>query len=96
MKTIEEAAKERALRYAPVLWEEQAAAYFISGVEFAQRWIPVEEELPAEGVDILVKVSFGAFGETKEVGVTQRKNGNFLHYRGDWITVTHWRYVELH
>ena len=35
---------------------EQVFNAFDKGVEFAQRWIPVEEELPEIGVEVLVKV----------------------------------------
>ena len=36
---------------------------FQSGVDFAQRWIPVEEELPPSQKRVMVKVKFGTSGE---------------------------------
>lgn len=50
MKTIEEAAKENATNgkyYSPAYYDA-----FKLGVEFAQRWIPVEEELPEQTIEI--------------------------------------------
>ena len=48
MKTIEEAAKEYGRKVSPQSdWTARNAEIsFKAGAEFAQRWIPVEEELP--------------------------------------------------
>lgn len=49
MKTIKQAAKEyAALRCKSDIWQNEISRDFKAGVEFAQRWIPVEEELPKE------------------------------------------------
>lgn len=93
MKTIEEAAKEYAdnamLIDASVFdLREFAVIDFKSGVEFAQRWIPIEEELPSNEQEIICKNDV-----YKEVH-TFYKNGIFdenelkLHF-------THWRPIEL-
>ena len=65
MKTIKEASKEKRetsimLLYGSKLIDcvtvaNREEASFISGVEFAQRWIPVEEELPENANEIILK-----------------------------------------
>jgi hypothetical protein len=45
-KTIEEVAEEYALRSECAMFEQNAIKHFKAGVEFAQRWISVEDELP--------------------------------------------------
>jgi hypothetical protein len=57
MKTIEEAAKE----YADMTFyftESTVMSAFEAGVEFAQRWIPVEEEYPPIGKLVQVKGNY--------------------------------------
>lgn len=63
MKTIEEAAKaySKAQHGSDPAWQPdryQSNCDFMAGVEFAQRWIPVEEELPEEGDEIICKDDF--------------------------------------
>jgi hypothetical protein len=70
MKTIDEAKKESTIsimKYkadnALLLTQEQRKGFtigdldksFMAGVEFAQRWIPVDEELPPIGIKVIVK-----------------------------------------
>ena len=51
MKTIEEALNNPAINRGLVMSSviQIAERSFKSGVEFAQRWIPIEEELPVKG-----------------------------------------------
>jgi hypothetical protein len=51
MKTIEEAAFEYVLNGG-----SKAENAFISGAEFAQRWIDVNEKLPEDTKNVLVKI----------------------------------------
>ena len=92
MKTIEEAANEFATRYAPVLWEEQCRSYFKAGVEFAQRWIPVEEELPEPVTFVIVKKSNG-----RKLGMFFDVDKQFMFGEESNQTsqITHWRPIEL-
>ena len=76
---------------------------FKAGVEFAQRWIPVEEELPDVGELVLTKME-------KRHGDTLVQNyystATRLESQGEWQTVnwvdhsisfghiTHWRPIE--
>ena len=115
MKTIEEAAQEFANNAVPSLIKEPAAeilrkAYregFEGGVEYAQRWIPVEEELPEPSFTELVLVK--GFYEDKNYGRLKFLRVSRLRsiHKGNalWIgltdkikskyTVTHWRPIEM-
>jgi hypothetical protein len=65
---------------------------FVSGVKFAQRWIPVEEELPENFKVVLVKdVKHRVFTAkiTPDGWVDQQKL-KYCQYR-----ITCWRHVEL-
>ena len=58
---------------------------FKLGVEFAQRWIPIEEELPEKNIDILLKCDndttvIGFLNEYK-VFQTDRPKTQFTHWR---------------
>lgn len=63
---------------------------FNSGVEFAQRWIPVEEGLPDFLTDVLIKISNGKIS----IGclfIDEKFNVEFINEK---IKVTHWRPIE--
>ena len=101
MKTIEEEAKEYASKVAGVVVPGTVITYtieelnsfsesdFKSGVEFAQRWIPVEEELPPIGIEVIVKERFNeheiyAFNSTRDRLIKCQDN-----------CITHWRPIEI-
>lgn len=96
MKTIEQAAEE----YADSLilgdahhvsqqqFEEYAQSDFKAGVEFAQRWIPVEEESPAEYDYVIAKSSVG------DVYVASFSAGTFHTGMPHKVNITHWRPIE--
>ena len=95
MKTIEQAAQE----YAKSLnlkghdsfdFETYAKQDFKAGVEFAQRLISVDEELPKKDTQVLVKWSNGIYGTNQYF-----QSGGFWQYQFDKITITHWRPIEL-
>ena len=88
MKTIEEAAKEYAkdkYRYIPDMIF-QCENHFEAGVEFAQRWIPVEEDLPEKSKQVIVKLKDGWHTCT---WITE--DGTFAFN----VKPTHWRYIDL-
>lgn len=99
MKTIEEAAKEYTdslkldgCHYASKeLFEEYAEADFKAGVEFAQRWIPIEEELP-KNIEIFWK---GEFEYDK--GYLDFRESTFAEIKHliKCTALTHWRPIEL-
>lgn len=59
---------------------------FEAGVEFAQRWIPIEEELPEKLVQVIVKLENGWCTCT---WITE--DGDFAFN----VKPTHWRPIEL-
>lgn len=83
MKTIEEAANESYLKAGH-------NAYFVNGfkagVEFAQRWIPIDEELPPVSQQVIVKLKNNWHACTWLLG-----DGTFAYN----IKPTHWRYIDL-
>ena len=114
MKTIEEAAKEQSANEVRN-GEDNDALFcnrfgmkqiiersFKSGVKFAQRWIPVEEELP-ESDEILTTVIVKIHGKKIDAFLGYQianydKRDKQFHYRGMLKTfekVTHWRPIEL-
>ena len=100
MKTIEEALN---IAYDASKSNAYFGNGFKKGVEFAQRWIPVEEELPDVGEMVLTKME-------KRHGDTRVQNyystATRLENQGEWQTVnwvdhsisfghiTHWRPIE--
>lgn len=110
MKTIEQASIECANIYLQGYRDSYPADendfvdVFEAGIEFAQRWIPVEEELPRIGEMVITKME-------KRHGDTMVQNyystATRLENQGEWQTVnwvdhsisfghiTHWRPIEL-
>lgn len=101
MKTIEAAAVEHYNKPIAVGTDD-----FKAGVEFAQRWIPVEEELPPKGIEVFVKVrnliwvctkhSVAYLKEktTKDVWIIEGMHCTHCE-NSDSNCITHWRYIEL-
>ena len=91
MQTVKEAAKENAEKY----WVSHSRyksyiASFNAGVEFAQKWIPVEEELPEERVFVLCQNPFSAFVASFH---GKEKGFRIPNAEGEY-KVTHWRPIE--
>lgn len=94
MKTIEEAAKE----YADKTWvisenREWDTNDFKAGVEFAQRWIPIEEESPEKGVYVLCKVN-------TYLPFIGNYSGEEMFFKSaedpyTRILITHWRPIDI-
>jgi hypothetical protein len=92
MKTIAQAAGEYAADESRTTRSEHAA--FVDGAAFAQRWIPVEEELPENS-------------DNEQSLLVKQDNGRVAicyYYRNNWFwspsfckvsNVTHWRPTEL-
>ena len=102
MKTINDAAQEYAInKYEGCTGIiEDTLVDFKAGVEFAQRWIPVEEELPEVGDVVLVRTKIGKV-LTCEMYIPMDDLGNVLGEK-EWCgsynfkqAVTHWRPVNL-
>ena len=92
MKTIEEAAIEHMSKINLSQENKQYVCKgdfgisFHEGVDFAQRWIPVEEELPEKLKQVIVKLENGWHTCT---WITE--DGTFAFN----IKPTHWRYIDL-
>lgn len=99
MKTIEQAAKEYSDRVGGDNFAKiELQNSFEAGVEFAQTWIPIEEELPqpmpsGEEVMVLGKVSDGIiFTCYHECGLIPQW---VMAGTGIVIRVKYWRPIEL-
>ena len=67
---------------------------FKAGVEFAQRWIPVEEELPPIDSNVILKF-IGCRDKTSYwVGVLHNEACR-SYYLDRHLKFTHWRPIEL-
>ena len=90
MKTIKQASEEFAKRFKHKEKALVYANYFEMGMEFAQQWISVDDELPEQIEKVLVKGNFGL-----SIGYLESGNvwvGEFNPFGGNIIT--HWRPIE--
>jgi len=95
MKTINEAAKD----YASKQWGDYSLKAqervvtkedFKAGVKFAERWIPVEEELPETNTHIIAEKDNGL-----KLGLYFNADGRFMYGSLDQTSqVTHWRPIN--
>lgn len=87
MKTIEEAAKDfndsHVNGHHPQTW---VSDIFKAGVDFSQRWISIDEELPPVSQQVIVKLENNWHTCTWLLG-----DGTFAYN----IKPTHWRYIDL-
>lgn len=90
MKTIEKAVKE----YSSIIQFQEA---FLKGAEFAQRWIPIEEEkIPKDGKEYITK-------NNNQGGVLSLISWDIIHkhyrckseYVFEGNAGTHWKPIEL-
>ena len=112
MKTIEEAAIEYANGYVEGyrnfysanegdfidLFESDFIDVFESGVEFAQRWIPVEDELPKIGEKVITKMTKDkrtSYGIATRIREEWEINAHWIDHTFSNMTITHWRPIEL-
>lgn len=90
MKTINDAALEYAELKANKLFRRLevsiAEKSFKAGVEFAQRWIPIEEDLPEKFKQVIVKLENGWHTCTWIM-----EDGTFAFN----VKPTHWRHIDL-
>ena len=83
--------------------DENTSEIFKEGVEFAQRWISVDDELPpCSDEDILIKgIDYRGIEGMCDIGYMHSspnnipKKENFIPLSGEIIKVTHWRPIEL-
>lgn len=103
MKSIEVAAYDYVLSQDSDKFSAWAGEHFKAGVDFAQRWISVEDELPpCSDEDILIKgIDFEGRKDMPDIGYMHSSSNNipnkenFISLSGEIIEVTHWRPIEL-
>ena len=88
MKTIDEASIEyvKSNFLLETIWAQETQDAFKKGVEFAQRWIPVEEYLPEKFKQVIVKLENGWHTCTWIM-----EDGTFAFN----VKPTHWRHIDL-
>jgi hypothetical protein len=73
---------------------------FIAGVEFAQQWISVEDELPEIEIEVIVKTINSKYSISK-MYIPKDYNGTILgkkEWKGSGTfksSITHWRQINL-
>ena len=105
MKTIEKATDENTsihvehgtvsdcLYTTPSYLKKILDGTFKSGVEFAQRWIPIEEELPEENITVIAKGGIA-------IWISAMSKGRLIGYKfsspgiTESFDATHWRPIE--
>ena len=116
MQTIEEAAREYVddIGFGMSTQSEYYEGYktcletegeeaFKAGVEFAQRWISVDDELPPcsdeyiliKGIDSDGRENMPDIGYMYSSNENKPSKENFISLSGEITEVTHWRYLEL-
>ena len=85
MKTIELVSKEFSEKS---VWA--CPISFKAGVEFAQRWISVEDELPEIGDEIIVKLKEHPLKKYQAWSIECRRDIEIIP-----VLATHWRPIEL-
>ena len=71
---------------------------FEAGVQFAQRWIPVEEELPEIGEKVITKMTKDkrtSYGIATRIREEWEINSHWIDHTFSNMTITHWRPIEL-
>lgn len=92
MKTIEEVEREVYGKDEVLVSQGRYKSNFLKGVEFAQRWIPVEEELPESFSIVLVRDN----GISPIISTALFQDGEFFpDFLLEHGQVTHWRPIDL-
>ena len=104
MKTIEDAARdflglnESNPNYEHTENDMFELSIFKAGVEFAQMWISVEEELPKIGEKVITKMAKDkrtSYGIATRIREEWEINAHWIDHTFSSMTITHWRPIEL-
>ena len=100
MKTIEQAQEDYANNtfIEPDTYIGEIYNAFKAGVEFAQRWIPVEEELPEIGEKVITKMAKDkrtSYGIATRIREEWEINAHWIDHTFSNMNITHWRPIEL-
>lgn len=95
MKTIDAAAMEFEMQNFKSGKIEIERLAFKAGVQFAEEWISVDDELPSKDIGIVL-LMFDYYPENVTTGDVDRNDGLiYPHYRFvDWKKITHWRPIN--
>ena len=99
MKTVQSEAEEICI-YEDNSCDTKTVAYesFISGVEFATKWIPVDEELPRIGEKVITKMNKDkrtSYGIATRIREEWEINAHWIDHTFSNMTITHWRPIKL-
>jgi len=100
MRTVTDAALENANEVKMMSLHDREFLAFTKGVEFAQRWIPIGEELPPLNEYVLFKYSEGehcvgclnVYGYYCSPYMPKENDYASIHLLSE---VTHWRHIEV-
>ena len=71
---------------------------FRAGIEFAQRWISVDEKLPEIGEKVITKMTKDkrtAYGIATRIREEWEINAHWIDHTFSNMNITHWRTIEL-
>ena len=94
MKTIQSEAEEICI-YVDNSCDAKTVAYesFLSGVEFAQQWIKIDDELPNNN-EIVITIR-KKLNDKTYYHLNSINDGKWNIAIPDTSDVTHWRYIDL-
>ena len=98
MKTIEEAARDYALSREDNDYTIETEMAFNAGVEFVQRWIHVDEELPRIGEKVITKMDKDkrtSYGIATRIREEWEIDAHWVDHTFSNMTITHWRFIDL-
>ena len=71
---------------------------FIAGVEFATKWINVDDELPQIGEKVITKMNKDkrtSYGIATRIREEWEIDAHWIDHTFSNMTITHWRYIDL-
>ena len=71
---------------------------FRAGIEFAQRWMSVEEELPKIGEKVITKMTKDkrtAYGIATRIREEWEINAHWIDHTFSNMNITHWRPINI-
>lgn len=98
MNTIEQAAIDYAESLEDNDYTIETEAAFKAGAEFAQRFIPIEEELPPIGEKVITKMNKDkrtSYGIATRIREEWEIDAHWIDHTFSNMTITHWRHIEL-
>ena len=99
MKTIEEAAIQYAnTKSSSDVFIESHIKDFKAGVEFATKWISVDEELPRIGEKVITKMNKDrrtSYGIATRIREEWEIDAHWIDHTFSNMNITHWRPIEL-